>query len=235
MNAMPSGCYNVSEGFQAAIAEMEEALKEEGFAEEGPLGVFVRTQKQAVIELARLVGNAEETFAAKITEMHRFVESSERRSENELAKLRTLLTGADKVMEMAREAVKDAGAAQVLTVDECNKSIAQIASRMSGELLRQTKGWLLIKQNQLNRVSAWRLAGLVTIVSITILLTGYQVRAWQDAPATEALARCATSSFQVRIGENPNAIAACPVTELSTRDLKDLPAVIRHWLADWLP
>jgi hypothetical protein len=235
MSERGDGLPGLSSDFAAALAELDQAIKDEGFAEDGPLGVFAKAQKKAIGELARIVTAADIVFTKKFTEMQAFGASAERRGENELLKLRQLFEGADKVLAMAKKGAENALAVQVHTREQTKNTVASLAQQMAGDLLDQTHGWLLIKQRACYRREAWILAGFVSVFAFGILLAGYEARAWQDAPATEALSRCAASSFSVQIGTRPKPDRACPIEELTPRALTSLPDVLKGWLFQIVP
>lgn len=235
MGDRADGLPALSSDFVAALAELDEAIKEEGFAEDGPLGVFAKTQKKAIGELARIVTAADVAFSKKFGEIQAFAESTERRGENELLKLRQLFDGADKVLAMAKKGAENALAVQVQSREQTKTAIASLAQQMAGDLLDQTHGWLLWKQKGRYRRETWILSGVVSLVAFGILMAGYEARAWQDAPATEALSRCAASSFSVQIGTRPKPDRACPMEELTPRALMGLPEVVKGWFLRFLP
>ena len=94
------------ERLRAASAEMEESIKEEGFDEHGPIGVFVRTLRAAIEELGSIVAFAKQEISVKVGGLCEGVENSTKTLEGvRLVQLEGLFKGAEQVLVMARESV----------------------------------------------------------------------------------------------------------------------------------
>jgi hypothetical protein len=222
-----------TEGLRTALDKIDQAARREGIEESAPLGLFILAQRNMILELGNVAAGIEEAAAVKVGQMQVVIEGAERRSENELLKLNRLMEGAYKVLELAKHATQVSHDAQVNTREQAKKTIAMVAQEMATQLLDQTEGWLLIKQKAINRRESWILSGIVFFIAFSLLLSGYQARAWQDAPATDALARCAGSSFKVQVGSRPRPDTACLIDELTPRPIKDLPQAVKEWYQEW--
>jgi hypothetical protein len=211
----------------ATISAVEKAAAEWGIHSDELEGRFV----SALLMAIRTVGRSN---VATITDLNKLIQSTHEVGSLELVKLRRLLEGADKVLAMARQGAENAVAVQVQTREQTKNTVASLAQQMAGDLLDQTHGWLLIKQRACYRREAWILAGFVSVFAFGILMAGYEARAWQDSPATEALSRCAASSFSVQIGSRPKPDRACPMEELTPRALTSLPDVVKGWFFQFI-
>jgi len=224
------------EKLRGASEEMDAVLKEEGFDEHGPLGVFSRYQRLAIEELANIVVGAEEKIAATMNPLCKRIEASaEEFREGQLAELQALFKAGHQVLELAREAAKTAARAQKQTRDEYDQAIVRVAKTMADKLLDSGQRWLVLKQTDYNRRSAWRHAAVVSAAVLALVALGYGYRGWQDGPAAEALERCAAAPIMLKIGDQQQLVPACRLDHLAKRDVKDLPEALREWFAEWLP
>jgi hypothetical protein len=139
---------------------MREALVEEGFEENGSLSVFFRAQSMGIEELARLVCGFEQELGKRCGDLKAALEVGQKVGEQDLQKLKGFLEGAEKSLELSRQAVQDAGMAQARTSEESERAISKIALQMSGKLLEKTQGWLVLRENKLNRRDPWRNAAV---------------------------------------------------------------------------
>ncbi len=222
------------EKLRAASAEMDAALKEEGFDEHGPLGVFSRYQRLAIEELGKIVVSAEEKIGGTIDPLCKRIEAStEEFREGQLAELQALFKAGHQVLELAQEATKIAARAEAETQFQYDQSIQRVARTMATALLSETSGWLILKQTNYNRGMAMRFAAIAGAAMLFIAWSGYQVRAWEDGPTMDAAGRCAASSFAVRVGDNPTPQPACLAGSFEPRELKDLPSAVKAWFRAW--
>jgi hypothetical protein len=218
---------NSHSDLDGCISAVEHAAAEWGVHGDQLEGRFVAALLMAI----RTVGRSN---VATINDLNKLLQTTQEVGNLELVKLRTLMEGADKVLAMARTGAENALAAQVHTREQTKNTVASLAQQMAADLLDQTHGWLLVKQKAINRREAWILSGIVAVVGFGVLMAGYEVRAWQDAPATEALTRCAFSSFSVQIGTRPKPDRACPIEELTPRTLTSLPEVVKGWVLQFV-
>ncbi len=149
--------------------------------------------------------------------------------------MKALLDGGQQVLELAREAAKTAARAQKQTRDEYDQAIVRVAKTMADKLLDSSQRWLVLKQTDYNRRSAWRHAAVVSAAVLALVALGYGYRGWQDGPAAEALERCAAAPIMLKIGDQQQLVPACRLDHLAKRDVKDLPEALREWFAEWLP
>ena len=135
---------------RAASAEMDAALKEEGFDEHGPLGVFSRYQRLAIEELGKIVVSAEEKIGGTIDPLCKRIEASaEEFRDGQLAELQALFKAGHQVLELAHEATKIASRAEEQTRFEYDQSIQRVAGTMATALLSETSGWLILQADEL--------------------------------------------------------------------------------------
>ena len=160
--------------------EMEEALKEEGFEEEGPHAVFVRWQRQSMEELGSLLLDAEETFGKRVEAVCSRLEESKAVGDIELGRLRIMFAGGDKAIALGRQAAETAIAAGQRADQEFERSVSQIATDLSSRLVESSQQWLVLRQTSRNRRDAWILAVIVSIVAVGVFVGGYVARAYQD-------------------------------------------------------
>ena len=188
MSAMRSSDAAPLARLRQCAAEMEEALKEEGFEENGSHGVFVRWQRRTIEDLGALILQAEEVVTKRVeAACERMDKASRQFREDELRRTEILLRGGDQALDMARQAVETAVAGANRAEFEFDRSVARIAKELSMKLLHESQKWLVLKQTSRNRRDAWRLAGVVAAATLALFIGGYEVRAWQDGPATEAV------------------------------------------------
>ena len=186
--------------------EMDAALKEEGFEEEGSHAVFVRWQRQTIEELGELLVGAEESLGRRVDAVcARLDESSRSFREDEFRRAEILMAGGERAIAIAKQAAETAIAAAHRGEKEFNRSVAQIAEELSTRLLDSSQKWLVLKQRGRNRRDAWLLALCVTVVAVGVLIAGYELRGYQDDPAVtayyetqERIAECRREPVQVK-------------------------------------
>jgi len=207
---------------EKSLKAVEAAAADWGVHSDHVEGRFVAALLMAI----RTVGRSN---IATLNDLKGLLQTAHESGNLELIKLRALMEGADKVLAMAKKGAENALAVQVNIREQTKQTISALAQQMAGDLLDQTHGWLLIQQKARYRLGAWILAGVVSVSALAILMAGYEARAWQDAPATEALARCAATSFPVQIGSRAKLDRGCAVEELTPRSLTSIPESIRNW------
>jgi hypothetical protein len=170
-----------------AAGKMEEALRDEGFDEQGSHGVFVRWQRQTVEELGQLLVEAERTLGQRVETACGLMEESSRKfRDDEFRRAEILLKGGDRVLEMARQAALTAAAAGERAEKEFDASVSRIAEDMAVKLLQQSQRWLVLKQTDRNRRDAWRLAAGVAAVALGLFIGGYATAEWRKGKELEA-------------------------------------------------
>ena len=170
-----------------AAGKMEEALRDEGFDEQGSHGVFVRWQRQTVEELGQLLVEAERTLGQRVEAACVLMEDSSRKfRDDEFRRAEILLKGGDRVLEMARQAALTAAAAGERAEKEFDASVSRIAEDMAVKLLQQSQRWLVLKQTDRNRRDAWRLAAGVAAVALGLFIGGYATAEWRKGKELEA-------------------------------------------------
>lgn len=205
------------------ILAVEKAAVEWGVHTDELEGRFVSALLMAIKTAAR-------SNIATIGDLNKIIQSTHQLGNTELAKIRSHIDGVGKLLEGAKEAVQDAKLAQAHTQDRARETIAHLAREMGSQLLSDTQKWLLLTQRTRYQRQAWILSGCVSAFAFVLVISGYEARAWQDAPATEALSSCAASSFLVKIGSNDTPGRACLMSELTPRPLSLLPGVLKSSL-----
>jgi len=196
---------------------MDEALKEEGFQQEGSHAVFVRWQRQTIEELGELLLDAEETFGKRVEMVcDRLDESSRRFREDEFRRAEILMAGGQKAIAIGKQAAEMAISAAHRAKHEFDRSVARLAEELSTRLLASSQKWLVLKQTSRNRRNAWLLALCVTVVAVAVLVVGYEIRGYQDEPVVaayyetqERMAACQREPVQVKDVRSGAARPAC--------------------------
>lgn len=191
--------------FRERAREMEEALKEEGFEEEGSHAVFVRWQRQSIEELGDLLLHAEDTLGKRVEAVCSRLEEAKAVGDHEVGRLRILFAAGNKAIDIAREAAETAIAAGQRAEHEFDRSVAQIAKELSTRLVDSSQQWLVLRQRNRNRRDAWVLALSVSVVAVAVFVGGYLARAWQDDPSVSGyyvlmarISQCQQDPVQVK-------------------------------------
>jgi hypothetical protein len=213
---------------EAHVQAVEKAARDWGVSVDQLEGKFVSALLAAISAVGR-------SNIATIADLGRLLEGTREAGEVELRRLKALLDGGQQVLELAREAAKTAARAQKQTRDEYDQAIVRVAKTMADKLLDSSQRWLVLKQTDYNRRSAWRHAAVVSAAVLALVALGYGYRGWQDGPAAEALERCAAAPIMLKIGDQQQLVPACRLDHLAKRDVKDLPEALREWFAEWLP
>jgi hypothetical protein len=233
MNERRPAVFLEDEAFRAAADEMEEVLKEEGFDDHGTHAVFVRWQRQTIAQLTGMLTSAQQTIIGRVEELCERAEAYSKLGEAEITKLRALQTGAQTIMDLAYDAVKTAEQAQNHTIAKTDEAISEFAASMGTKILSSSQNWLVLRQTDHNRRFAFKVGLVMSALALMLFISGFQVRAWQDAPATEALSRCVGANIWIQIPGKDRPSMACVLDELAPRELTGLSRSIRDLVTGW--
>ena len=194
------------ENMDHQIQEVARAATDWGVQPDKIEGKFIT----ALLSAIRAVG---EIIVAASEDTRGIIEESKELAELELEKLRKFNVAAAATIreaEVAKEAV-----------------IANVTKGLTDRLISESQRWLVIKQTAYNRRSAWRLAIIVSFCVMGVFLAGYELREWQDAPATAMLTKCVEKPyFGTYEGKR---FTLCRPEELSARSLAGAPAALQGW------
>lgn len=139
VNPAPMGAEMVRE----AVARLEAACRREGIEENGPLGEFVRSQKEVIEQLAGIVTFAETNILAKVGSICESMDETKAKWETvEREKIKRLFEGGHKALDMAMEAAKAAAAAESLSAANRDLAVTRMAKTMSENWSAKRKnGW----------------------------------------------------------------------------------------------
>jgi len=213
---------------EAHVQAVEKAARDWGVSADQLEGKIVSALLAAISAVGR-------SNIATIGDLGKLLEGTREVGEGELRRLKALLDGGQQVLDLAREAAKKAARAQKQTRDEYDQAIVRVAKTMADKLLDSSQRWLVLKQTDYNRTSAWRHAAVVSAAVVGLMALGYGYRGWQDGPAAEALQRCAAAPIMLKIGDQQQLVPACRLDHLAQREIKDLPVALKEWFAEWLP
>ncbi|WOJ91744.1 hypothetical protein RZS28_18625 (plasmid) [Methylocapsa polymorpha] len=206
------------------VAQLREAAQalgkaawRDGIESSGPLGIFVKSLTDFVVQFAEVLGRMDASMEAKIS-------SLERASDGEVRKLKVLIEGGTKAVALAQVAVEQSKREQ-------EKTVAEVAKNMGASLVSRTQQWLVVRETTHNRRVAMRQAFITSAVALGLLFGGYQWRAWEDEPATEALARCVTT----KVALASEGRWMCQINELLPRETRSLPKTLKDFALDWWP
>jgi hypothetical protein len=185
-----------AEDLRHAAEEMEQAAWREGIDPDGPLGVFVRSEKRVLLKLADTVVHFEKTMSVKL-------DGTQKLGETELATLRA-------ANELAGATIRQARAAQTNLELQRDTLVARMVENIGPQLAGGVKDWLVLREREYNRKVARRRAAITGAVVVALIAGGYGVRAWQDTDATAALLRCVST----KIVSPTNGEAFCSLTTL---------------------
>jgi len=194
------------ENMDHRIQEVARAATDWGVQPDKIEGKFIT----ALLSAIRAVG---EIVVAASEDTRGIVEESKELAELELEKLRKFNVAAAATIreaEVAKEAV-----------------VANVTKGLTERLISESQKWLVLKQTDYNRRSAWRLAVLVSLCALGVFLLGYELREWQDAPATSMLMKCLEKPYYGTY--DGKKFTLCRPDELGLRSLSAAPAALRTW------
>ncbi len=211
-------------GVRASVKDAEKAAAEEGIEPNGVLGGFVQALKWALLKLADLIERFEASLVGKMEAQQRQIESFHQLGEIEITRLR----------EVNRSAALAIRKAEVLQ----ETIVANVCKDLVKNLTSEAQRWLVVAEGNIHRRRARIFAVKMTLATLALLGagfgTGYQMRAWQDEPAVQSLARCMKSPLRVTIKGQPDGDYVCKLDTLVPRGWGDFPAELkRRWLWLW--
>jgi hypothetical protein len=193
---------------EAHIQAVEKAARDWGMNVDELEGKFVSALLTAIAASGR-------SNIASLSDIEKLLDGARAAGDVELRRLKILLDGGEQVLRMAEEGARAVVATAQKTQADYDLSVTKLGREMAGKLLAETQKWLVLKQTSRNRRDAWRLAGWVSASALALFIGGYEVRAWQDAVATEAVqamqegaAQCAAAPLWTT-GANGERRAAC--------------------------
>jgi hypothetical protein len=165
-----------------AADEMEKSALNEGVDPESSLGVFVRAQKYALTKQAEMFEDFEKSLVVT-------VKTAQAAGASELEKLRIGLRQALELQEQAK---------QVVLVSQVKREdlVAQALHENWPQMVQALKPWLVWRENEFNYNEKWRTALIASVFMLFVGGGAYGLRAWQDGPATTALARCLSMNLK---------------------------------------
>jgi hypothetical protein len=97
---------------------------------------------------------------------------------------------------------------------ERDKALARVVEGIGPEIIDRLKPWMVVREMEWNRSQKWRRGQRTAVLAMVLLGMGYGFRAWQDAEATSALARCVLA----RVASAVDGHLVCDVTNLLPRN-----------------
>lgn len=171
------------EQLRAAVERLLEAGRVEGIEPDGPLGVWLQAQAEALDGLASVLDDQ----TSRIQEVLGGIRAA---SQAELAKLATALDAAREAVRQGDQSIKQARNAQLAaTVQQ-----ETVSQRMIDETLpmfaERLKGALIIREARWNRERAWKRYALAGLAVLAIFGSGYALSSWSDQESLAAFNRC---------------------------------------------
>jgi hypothetical protein len=177
------------ERLRAAAHRLLAEGRREGIEADGPLGLWLEGQAQALNGLADVLDGQ----AGRFNEIIGRIEEGAVR---EMEKIAALAALADKTLQKGDLALRQARNAQI------NLEVAheQAVQRMIKETLpmfaRNLKEALVIREQRWNRDAAWRRYAGAAAVALVILVLGYSLRTWAEPDQNRALDWCLAHLLQ---------------------------------------
>ena len=128
---------------RAVAEEMDEALREEGFAHHGSHAVFMRWQRESVEVLGTILNEAQKELGARVEKACAWIEESSRKfRDDEVRRVEVMMESGRVAINLAREANQTALVTADRAEQEFNKSVGRIAEEMSRALLAESQKWI---------------------------------------------------------------------------------------------
>ncbi|WP_292530128.1 hypothetical protein [Methylocystis sp.] len=216
--AVATQSQKVAAEISASIKECEKATLDWGVQPDHLEGRFVASLLTAIRALARLV-------AAATSDVRDIVRGAKEAADTEIVKLR-------EANKLAALTVRQAEVVQ-------ERIVTNVCKDLSRNLLSESQQWLVLTEKNLHRNRSRIYAVKMTLAALALLgasfAFGYQLRAWEDEPAVQSLARCIKSPLRVVVeGGQPTGDWTCKLDTLVPRTWRELPADMqRRWLWLW--
>jgi hypothetical protein len=144
---------------------------------------------------------------------------------------KTIVADAKEVADLELEKLRKYNIAAAMTIRQAEVAkevvIANVTKGLSDRLIADMGPWLVLKQTGYNLRQAWRLAGIVSLCAVLIGVAGYEFRAWEDAPAVDALQRCAARPLTGTLsGEK---VTLCLMNDLVARPANAGAGGLKGW------
>lgn len=207
----------ITEPLEGAIKEVEQAARGWGVRANHPEGRFIAVFLAALRALGELV-------ARTLGEMKEIVRGTQAAADAEIVKLR-------EANRSAALAIRQAEVVQETIVTNVCKDLVK-------NLTSEAQQWLVLAEEDIHRRRARIFAAKMSVAAVALLSVsfgaGYQMRAWQDEPAVQSLARCAKAPLRIANQGQPTGEWVCKLDALAPREWRDLPDELkRRWLTWW--
>jgi len=200
-----------------AIAGVERAAAHWGVRKDHLEGRFVASLLVAFRWLGRLI-------EAATSDLKEVVEGARAWSESERAGVREMNENALIALRHVKNSMKE------MEIERDN-AISRVAQGMGAALVSRTQQWLVMRETTHNRRVAMRQSFITSAVAVVLLFGGYQWWAWEDEPATEALARCVAA----KVALASEGRWMCQINELLPRETRSLPKALKDFALVWWP
>lgn len=213
-----------TEGTAAAVKDLDEAIKNVeiaaahwGVRKDHVEGRFVAALLVTIRWLGRVI-------VAATNDLKEIVQGARAWAESERAGVREMNENALIALRLAKNSMRE------MEIERDN-AISRVAQGMGAALVSRTQQWLVVRETAHNRRVAMRQALVTSAAAVALLFGGYQWRAWEDEPATEALARCVTT----KIALASEGRWMCQINELLPRETRSLPKALKDFALVWWP
>jgi len=178
------------EQLRAAVERLLREGRAEGIEPDGPLGVWLDAQAEALQGFAAILDGQEARFDQALARI-------EAANKSELAKLAAAVVLAREAAQQGELAVMQARNAQVLLVVERENLVQRMIKETLPMFVERLKEVLVIRETQWNRRKEsvrFALAGLLFVV---VFAGGYGLSVWHDLDHFAAYDRCLATAFPV--------------------------------------
>jgi nucleotide-binding universal stress UspA family protein len=171
------------EQLRGAVERLLREGRTEGIEPGGPLGAWLEAQAEVLDGLASVLDGQTQRFEDVLAGI-------QAANQTELAKLATALEAAREAVRQGDQAVKQARNAQLAATVQQEAVVQRMIEETLPKFAEALKGALVVREARWNRRQAWTRYALAVITALSIVGTGYGLRAWADQDRLAAYDRC---------------------------------------------
>lgn len=196
------------------IKAVEDAANDWGVQGDKVEGRFISALLGAIAASGRLNEAARQS-------VERVMADAKACADRDLKRVELTLVAADKTMALGKQATQLAVAANERGHLEFKRSVGEIASQLSEELLKATQEWLVIGQNNRGRRDRWTFGLLAAFLAVACFTGGVGARMYDEtrmAAEIEAfhgrIVDCEKNPVPVREAKTGGVRSACWLTQI---------------------
>ena len=176
------------EQLRAAVDRLMREGRSEGIEPDGPLGVWLEAQAEALQGFAAVLDGQEARFEQALAKV-------DAANKSELEKLAAAVTLARETVQQGELALLQARNAQVLHVVETQNAEQRMIKDTLPKFIQALKGALIIRETRWNRRKESVRFSLAGLFLVGVFVAGFATCFWRDQDQVAAINRCLAAAI----------------------------------------